>query len=216
MDQKTATENIIIIAGGPSVGDMPCHELVDYGYVIGVNESSVLLPCHEALSMDRLWMEARYEALQWKEIPTWFRRCAWKLDVSWPFLELFDGDIHAENMTDKPRKLCGKNSGMCALNLAYQRKPKNVFMFGFDMRTEGKRHYFYDQNELIEAKKKITGKPIKANQSGGKYAQWLPMFSNIARQFSVEGIKVYNVCPQSTIDVFEKIDWKRFVNLASV
>ena len=216
MDQKAATKDIIIIAGGPSVGTMPCHELVNYGHVIGVNESSVLLPCHEAISMDRLWMEARYEKLQWAEIPVWFRKCAWKVDANWCHLNLFDGNVHVTGLSDVNGQLFGKNSGMCAINLAYQRRPRRIFLFGFDMRASSKQHYFYNINQLIDDKKKITNRDIKINQSDSKYKEWLPAFVPISQQLNSAEIKVYNVCPDSAINVFEKIGWKDFLKCVTI
>lgn len=206
-------ETIIIIGGGPSVKDCHPETLHEFAFTIGVNEASVLVSCHTAVSMDRLWMEARYELLEAKKIPTFFRRCAWKKGYEWDLLELFNGDVHAESMSDKPGSLFGKNSGVCAVNLAYQKKPKRLFLFGFDMKTDQhKNHYFYDPGDLIERKRKITDKHVPVKQSGSKYKYWLPMYTNVARQCKDAGIEVFNVSPDSAIDVFKKINYKEFLN----
>lgn len=207
-------KDIIIIASGPSITDVPAEELINYGHVIGVNESSILFPCNVAVSMDRLWMEARYEFLEYKQISTYFRKCAWKKGYMWDFLTLFDGDVHSEKMSDERGKLFGKNSGTCAINLAYQMRPKRIFLFGFDMKVNKKKeHYFYDPFDLNERKREITDKKINPNQSDSKYKYWLPMFNIIAEQCEQAGIDVYNVNQNSAIEVFPKIDWSDFEKL---
>ena len=209
MDQKAATKDVIIIAGGPSIKDIPASTLKDFGYVIGVNESSVMFPCHEALSMDRLWMESRYEQLQWMEISTFFRRCAWKIGIDWPNLTLFDGDIKANGLSDDRGVLFGRNSGQCAINRAYHLNPERIFLFGFDMKSDNKEHYFYDQSGLIEKKKSLTNKKIK-QPTDARYMEWMPAFKSIARELSESGIKTYNVCPDSAVKEFDKISWNEF------
>jgi len=210
MDQETSTKrDVIIIAGGPSVKDIPAATLKDYGYVIGVNESAILFPCDEALSMDRLWMEARYEQLQWMEIPTFFRRCAWKVGIEWPNLTQFNGDIKASGLSDSRDTLFGRNSGQCAINRAYHIEPDRIFLFGFDMKSDNKSHYFYDQSDLVEKKRGLTNKKIKP-PTDTRYLEWMPAFKSIASKLSESGIKTYNVYPDSAVQDFEKISWSDF------
>lgn len=207
-------ETLIIIGGGPSVKNIPVRDLHKYGYVIGVNESSVLVPCHAAISMDRLWMEARYEELMVKNIPVYFRKCAWKIGHMWSNLTLFDGDVHAQGMSPKRGTLHGKNSGACALNLAYHIGPKRVFLFGFDMKTDEEGgHYHFDESPLRKIKEKITGKPFPEKKGGSKYKYWIPQFSIVREQMDGANIKVYNVNPDSAINDFEKINYEEFLCL---
>lgn len=208
-------ENIIIIGGGPSIKELPETDLRPYGRVIAANESAILMPCDVALSMDRLWMEARYKELAKKEIPTYFRRCAWKLGHSWPALNLFEGNVHVMEMSEESGVLHGKNSGACAINLAYQWRPKNIFLFGFDMKLgPNKTNYFYDDKELIDIKSKNEGKKIKHNQSNSKYAEWLKQFKFIRKQVDTAGINVLNVNTDSAIPDFEKITFEEFKSAA--
>lgn len=202
---------IIIIAGGESVKDIPADELVNYGHVIGVNESAYLFNCHTAISMDRLWMEARYKELEKKNCITYFRKCAWKKGYIWPRLRLFDGDIHSKHMSMEDGVLAGKNSGDCACNLAYKMKPDEIYLFGFDMRGG----YFYDQTELTKIKEENEGKKIKINQSDSKYKAWIEKFNNNAKQFKEAGIDVYNVSPSSALTCFKRIGYGEFRNKVS-
>lgn len=200
--------DIIIIAGGPSVSTMPCHELENYGHVIGVNESAYLLPCHEALSMDRLWMEARYKFLKEKKVRTHFRMCAWRHDAAeWPELSLFVGDVNANCLNENTGFLNGKNSGQCAINLAYQRRPDRIFLFGFDMHGS----YFYKTDDLVSEKKKITNKAVSGKCNIRN--EWFDFYPVAAKQLAKSGIKVYNVSTESKVEQFEKISWVQFKKL---
>lgn len=199
MAQKT----ISIIGGGPSIKKMEIRKVPERTFTIGVNESSILLPTDIAISMDRLWMEGRWEKLKAESRKTYFRVCAWKLRHQWSTLQTFEGDIRDPIMTKEEGKLVGNNSGACALNLAYQMKPEILFLFGYDMRIDTvKEHYWYKDYEWS-----------KPNRSGSKYNYWLERFPIIAKQFEDDGIKVYNVNPDSAIKEFEKITFHQFLEM---
>jgi len=67
--------DITIVAGGWSVKQLDLTKLP--GLIIGVNDSSVLLPrCDIALSMDRLWSEARAPILRERQQRTYLRDAA--------------------------------------------------------------------------------------------------------------------------------------------
>jgi hypothetical protein len=48
--------------------------------------------------------------------------------------------------TDQVGVLNGTNSGLCGFNLAYQMRPKQILLFGFDMKRgpNGEAHWFPD------------------------------------------------------------------------
>lgn len=217
MDRKATSENIIIVGGGPSIKGLPLDEISQHGLTIGVNESSVMMPCHIAVSMDRLWMEARYEQLIDLGVTSYFRRCAWKLGYVWEHLRLFNGDIECNAMSDDIDTLTGRNSGQCAMNLAYLMSPKNIFLFGFDMCTDKEgNHYFYDIKKLNDRKREVTDKKIQDKTSAGKYKSepWMRKFHFMADEFKKKNINVYNVSEISTINCYPKINYEEFVCLA--
>lgn len=193
-----ASQNIIIIGGGKSAKGMPLETLHRYGHVIGVNDSGLKVQCHTILSMDRLWMENNYEECKKLSSQTVFRRCAWRLKgKDWPRLSLFDCDTQIPYMNNSLGCLDGDNSGACALNLAYQMKPKKIFLFGFDMNGSGYWHEGYS----------ATNKG-----SGNKaHPDWSEKFKYKKKQFDQAGILVFNVNTNSAINAFKKIDYKDFV-----
>lgn len=197
-------EIINVIAGGPSIREMnlDMDKVLDTGFTIGVNQSCVDYDVDCALTMDRLFMENRYELLKSKGIETHFRRCAWKLGHTWEQLNLFEGDIESEFMSDKEHILAGNNSGACGINLAYKMRPRKIFLFGFDMRvgTDGRHHH---HNEYEWGKKKL---------SDSKYHHWTKdnRFLNIMNQCREQGIEIFNVSPNSKISHIPKLDWKAY------
>lgn len=195
-----ASQDIIILAGGKSAADCQPENLYKYGHVIGVNDSGLKVRCHTILSMDRLWMENNYETCRSLATQTVFRRCAWRLKgKDWPRLGLFDCNTESLYMNSTLGCLDGDNSGACALNLAYQMRPKRVFLFGFDMNGSGYWHDAYSAN----------------NKGSGsrKHNDWAKKFHYKQKQFYKEGILVFNVNTKSAIDAFEKINYQDFVGM---
>lgn len=192
-------DDITIVAGGWSVRDIDVSRLP--GLVIGVNDSALLLPrCDIALSMDRLWSEARAPALRAQKRRTHLRRSAVKNVEPWPELTVFECDYTTGAMSATSGILNGGNSGICALNLAYQMRPKRVFLCGFDMsRGPNGEPYWY---------------PPYAWAPGGatsdqRYAEWAPQFVPAALAFAQARIEVLNVSPSRAIRIFKRITPKQ-------
>ncbi len=121
MDKKIVN----IIAGGNSVKDMDVKAICAKAFTIGVNDAAVHAPIDIGISMDRRWAEYRHEQIKGK--PFWLH----KSKEEWPELWKFKYKT-IDDFSELPHELNGKNSGYCALNLAYHMKPKKVFLFGFD------------------------------------------------------------------------------------
>lgn len=198
-----STEEITIIGGGWSVRNVPLERV--RGYVIGVNESGVLAPRVDAIvSMDRLWTENRWEQLLRRSGPTWLRRSAVQnLKSRWPDLVIFDNDHTSSEFSEDPRTLHGTNSGACALNLAFQLRPRRLFLLGFDMNRDSKgRPYWHEPYSW-------------ANQNGGttngRYREWATQFRSAAAAFTRAGVEVFNVSPCSAIADFPKITPQQYL-----
>lgn len=196
MDKK----NIIILGGGASAKYCEPEKLHRFGYVIGVNDSGVLAKCHSIVSMDRLWIENNIRDCIHVDIPTWFRICAYSKNCSsikWPKLRVFENSTEIYTMSDQYGVLNGDNSGSCALNLAYQMNPRNIFLFGFDMNGSGYWHNGYS--------------PQNKGSGGQRQKTWVKSFEIKKKQLDKTGIKVFNVNTSSAVEAFKKITYKDFL-----
>lgn len=154
--------------------------------------------------MDRLWAEhrARQYFLE-NDGDLWVRRGANKSLPSHPRLIQFECDHEATEMSNEPYVLNGTNSGMCALNYAFQCQPKQLFLFGYDMQKgPGGEPYYHKPYEW-------------ADQNGatkpGKYKEWSRQFDTIARQFRDLGTRVYNINNRSKlVGCFQEISYAEF------
>jgi hypothetical protein len=134
LSRGSAVEIVSIVAGGWSVGAVDLARIP--GTIIGINDAALHLPrCDIAVSMDRLWTEYRYEALRAMMKPAHIRRSALqKRPDKWPWLNSFECDHTTAGLSDQRGVLNGTNSGHCGFNLAYQMRPKQILLFGFDMK----------------------------------------------------------------------------------
>lgn len=206
MQQNSTGESIdsgdvTIVGGGWSVLNVALDRLC--GEVIGVNDSAIRLPhVDHVVSMDRLWVEYRWAQLRAMKKTTWLRQSAVQnVDIAgegWPGLAVFACDNANTKMSSVAGVLNGTSSGMCAINLAFQMRPRRLFLLGFDMcRDSTGRAYWYEPY------------PWTAGSGGGttngKYATWAKQFNYIAQSFEKLGTEVFNVSPQSKIPNFQKI-----------
>lgn len=172
------------MAGGPSARDVDLAALP--GTVICVNDAAMLAPrCDIIVSMDRLWIEHRWTALEHLQLPTFVRLSAMhnmldKLFRSW--LRPFENRIDTAGFGNHACMLNGANSGQCALNLAFVMKPKRIRLIGFDMgrSAKGEAYWF---------------KPYSwAQPTGGtsekRYGEWEEQLLAGMRQCAAAGIQV--------------------------
>lgn len=200
--------DITVVGGGWSVLNIALDRLC--GRVIAVNDSAVLLPRWDyAVSMDRLWAEHRIDQLVIRSTETtppreiWLRRSALQnlttYVASWPWVRSFECDHMSSVFSVIVGRLNGTNSGFCALNLAWQLRPRRVFLLGFDMtrHPHSNRAYWYPPYPWVTAPSGAT--------TGGKYSKWSKEFRGAAASFRRIGCDVFNVSPTSAIDAFPKI-----------
>lgn len=204
----------IVIAGGWSVSQYDVADLrAADRIVIGVNESAVLAQCDVGITMDRLWAEHRYERyLATRAGDLWIRRGADKALPEHPRRKRFECDHRSHHMSSEPSILNGTNSGMCALNFAFQLKPERAYLFGFDMQRGPNQEPYHHPPYRCTGE---CGEQCEwANQNGatkpGKYREWAPQFKSIARQFRKRGISVKQVNNRSMMKAFEQIDYRQF------
>lgn len=198
--------DVIILAGGASVMEYQIRNLEKRGYLIAVNDSAIYTQCDAAFTMDRLWLEGRQLLLKTLAPPSIYYRRGTPKNFTPPVQWI--GYVHDEGyptlMTKDPTKLNGSNSGTCALNLAFQLRPKRVFLLGFDMQPglAGEKHWYpgYPWNDGGGTKKKTL-------------ANWAQEFGEIAKQFANEGIEVFNVNHRTLIEAFPVITYIDFVRM---
>jgi hypothetical protein len=191
------SNTVSVVGGGWSVSEIDLMKIP--GFIIAVNDSFRKLPRFDAVvSMDRLWTENRWEELRKHETHTYIRRSAMKNipKGEYPWLHVFECDHESVQFSSQVHVLNGSNSGVCALNKAYQMNPHYLYLFGFDMqRGPNGEPYWYEP---------YSWRPEGATTKG-KYREWAAQFDSIACQFEELGTEVYNVSSRSLIKSFNVV-----------
>lgn len=200
---------VSIISGGPSASLIDLNQVP--GFVIGVNNASLHIPrIDAAVSMDRRWAEAYWpwcnERNENGRLEVHLRPNAVLNIPDRPeWLRVYQCDHRMHIMSDEPGRLNGTNSGGIALNLAYQMRPKRLYLFGFDYRPGPKNEWHWFEH---------TGKTdtvgafsIHAN----RYRGWAQQFSDAGPKFKARGIQVLNVSDISMVTAFPKISPRDFM-----
>lgn len=172
---------VTILAGGWSASLFDLRKLP--GFVIAVNDAAIYSPRVDAVvSMDRIWAEHRFEQVRKLNVPIYLRKSTIRNFEIDDTVTAFENDHTSTVLSDKPSHLNGTHSGFCALNLAYQMRPKDLFLVGFDMKLgpRGERHWYPPY-------------PWKSGggSSSGKLAEWGQQFESAARQLSEAGVRAY-------------------------
>lgn len=196
-----SSSDIIVLAGGWSVSQYNLRNLEQRGYLIAVNDSAIYTKPHAAVTMDRKWIEARYWLLRTLGIPqVWVRRgvCKNVKLEGRQFLE-FGSAGHKKDpngpaqLSELHGVLNGSNSGMTAINLAYQLAKtggSRVFLLGFDMcRGPKGEHHWYPPYPW--APDGATGKV--------SFDDWTKEFYGIQAAFASRDIPLYNVTHHSNL-----------------
>jgi len=177
-------DEVTILCGGWSASRFDLQRLP--GWVLGVNDAALHARCDAVLSMDRLWTEHRWERIRDMLVPVWIRRAALKNIQGRPFwLHDFDCDHTTAELSDQPGVLNGTNSGLCALNLAYQMRPRLIRLYGMDLKRGPRgEHHFYPDYDF---------KPAGKGTSDGKFAEWRADLARAVAQCRAKGIEVRTV-----------------------
>lgn len=200
-----SVSRVTIIAGGHSASRVNLKRVP--GCVIAVNDAAIYAPRIDTIvSMDRLWAEGRFDVVARFGKPLWLRKktlgnLQWR---SFQNVVAFENDHTSTTMSDAEATLNGTNSGLCAINLAYILRPRELYLVGFDMRLgpRGERHWFPDY-------------PWKngGGSKEGKLQEWARQFRDVAIQLNRVGIRTVSVgtplppFPQITPSQLENI-WR--------
>lgn len=190
--------SIIILAGGESVkqfdvktiNQLDCH-------VIGVNDACLYAPVDSIVSMDRLWMEHRFDKLRALNKPTYLRYSAFNKNLTgeyFPALRLYACDHETPVFSKIVQQLNGRNSGYVALNLAYTMFPDRIFLLGYDMQGG---HWWKPY-------------PWTPEPKGKRCDKWINDFKHAERQCHALGVKLYTV-GETAIKNIENLTYKEFL-----
>jgi hypothetical protein len=172
-------DEVVIVAGGPSARSFD-FSTVRGKALLAVNDSILLLDhlktAVAVFSLDHRWIRrhrdflSRFEGERYLALPL----------ETWPDCGGIPGTTylqwsHADGLSEDPGFICtGCNSGYGAINLAFLKGARSIFLVGYDMDP--------------------TGKPI--------FSRWAPLFRNMLPQLKARGVRVVNLNPQSYIDAF--------------
>jgi hypothetical protein len=196
---------VSVVGGGWSVSQVDLSRIP--GTIIAINDAAIHLPRFDfAVSMDRLWSEYRFERLRAIARPCRIRRAALQnIKGQWPWLQSFECDHSSARFSDQPGVLNGTNSGLCGFNLAWQLRPRQILLFGFDMkRGPAGEAYWYPPYPWSP----------KGATKDGKYAEWARQFERAARSCATAGIEV-KIVGDSAVDVFPKLAAAAFAKVAA-
>ena len=187
---------ITVLAGGWSASEVDLSKLP--GRVIAVNDAAIFAPRVDYIvSMDRIWSENRLAQVAKLGKPVWLRESAVR-HIDWKAagcVTTFKCDHTSTILSIEPDTLNGTHSGFCALNLAYQLRPRRLYLVGLDSAPgpKGERHWFKDY-------------PWK-NGGGSKpdrITEWSKQYDTAAKQLRHAGIDVW-IHGAASVRCFNKI-----------
>jgi len=180
----------LIVGTGPSLHGFDLARLRGLGHVLAVKEAYHELPFADAVfGLDLPWME--HERVQLTALAA---RLALYLAVpddravdipGATYLRQLAG-YHLSRKADTIN--AGGHSGFGALNFAYLKRAKTVYLFGFDYSGA---HYYADG--------RYTRDQVKS------YSVWAAAISAVKPQLTHAGLNVVNVSPASLVQAYPKV-----------
>lgn len=186
-----AGETAYLLAGGPSMRNVPVHRLRNR-CVIAINDSFELAPWADYLYFcDKRWWDTRRYKVRnqfaGRKLVTMTNAIEGVFTLACTGLEGLETDPCAIRH--------GNNSGYQAINLAYHLGAKRIVLLGYDMclGRNGETHWNYGM------------RPEGARDNGYdnvlRYTM-LPHFKTLAAPLEAAGVKVFNACPGSALQVW--------------
>lgn len=188
---------VFIIGGGSSLIGFDFNTLQCKGIILAVNKAIFLTKHDAGFSLDNTFI-ANYKPTLcntksdiYLAIPP---QCEdWRLKVDGVhYLERRRGIGLCEDVS----AVHGTNSGFGALNLAFHKKAKTIYLLGFDMQNRDKKLHWHD------------GYSWQDENARRFYDRWAMNFKDASYQLNKAGVSVYNCNNESGIDAFEKIGYK--------
>lgn len=189
---------VYIVGGGPSLKPYIQYltNLHEKGYVIAVNDGFRFCDKPSVIfSIDHTWLEKRLE-----EIPQMHGPVVVALDQNHPrpYVSNITYLIRTTRMrvtrlSEDPTKIFnGLNSGFCALNYAYLKGAKTVYLLGFDFKEgpNGETHFH---------------KSYPWHSAGNTrrlFPAWAQIMDDVAPQLTKAGVEVWNCSKDSLLTAF--------------
>jgi hypothetical protein len=184
-------QTVVIVASGPSAGDVKLSHAIGKARFVAINESWRLAPWAELLyGADAEWWETR------KGVPE-FKGLRASQDVNacrLPFgIKHVPVDFNQLGFAFDKLGTIGwsSNSGAQVLNLVAQLQPKVIVLVGFDMTLKWGSHWHGDHPRINPTHFSIAGWRNSINKFGPKI---------LAR-----GVEIINCSQVSTLTVFPKL-----------
>jgi len=196
---------VVLLGSGPSVDGVALERLRGRAHVVAIKEACRLVDFHEAtVSMD----------LNWPQRPhAWDLMCreasAKKLWLVVPpdrpnrVGRVCPGAFYLRRSHERgglSEDPCVIHSGFCSgysgLGFAYHRRPRVIFLFGYDYTTDlkpGGKHHAGSLNPWFSR-----------GQAAG-WGDWANHFATAVPQLEAAGIRVVNANPGSAITCFPKV-----------
>ena len=230
-------EDVVIVAGGPSVTQEQIDYICGKAKVIAINDAYRLVPWADVLyGADAKWWRWHYENtkdFEGTKVCLRYNIGSDKIDTGWPddlYPELnalaFDG---REGVSIEPGVIrCGKDSGYQAIQLAIQLGAKRIILIGYDMKS-GRVDLNREQAMAVLAEVLPEDYPelkceaiafrmgnIEMPHWFGEhpdgivppYARMLPMYETMAPELEAHGIQIINCTPDSALRCFWEADLK--------
>jgi len=107
-------------------------------------------------------------------------------------VEALEMDHTQSTLSLKSEYLNGRNSGFCAFNWAVQKRPQEIYLFGFDMSHPGEQRHWHDPYPWSLKPK-------------NHYGHWAVDFDEAKPVCDKLGIQVFNCSPTSRIEAFPRL-----------
>lgn len=185
-----------VLGGGPSLLHVDIDRLNGAGHVVCVNRSYELALFADVLYWsDRNFLEDHHRLIAQHQAKYKVTRIQMEGRYATNGQTLFLEHNPRAPLSRDPSKICGFDSGSCALNLAYLFGADPIVLCGFDMRYNGHWH----EEHRVKC-------PPEA------FASWyVPSITGMANELQYTGVKVYNSSPGSSLECFPFRDYEEFL-----
>lgn len=173
-----------VVGGGPSLKGFDFERLRGQRVIVA-NAAYVEVPWAEAVVFaDQRFYEwqlgrPEWENFQGQKITTWSKDLPGTI---------YYGKTSYAALSRDPRVLAGTNSGEKAVNLAYLRGAKTIYLLGFDMQPNGN----YHDRHLLAGRQ-------------NHYAKFQKSLTEMGHVLLARGVRVFNACKTSGVTVFPRI-----------
>lgn len=189
-------DTVLIVASGPSLRGFDLARLHGKGYIIAVNNAVRFVKADAWITVDTLSIAARLNAVErftdvrvrYAAVPEEFGRTDARCPCDRVMPRQQCNYLHrTQAFSEKPDAICGDNSALGALNLAYHLKAERIVLFGVD--GNSLEYYFYGKRQAFKSQN------LKLLRLPEMFAAAAPHFTEC---------KVVNASADSAVTCFER------------